>query len=316
MADDNRYARRSAPARRRSISLFQPYVPEDFDSFWAEAVAEARAVPLNFRRSQRKEFDSPTHFVETLEFTGVAGDTLHGWIAYPVGARRLPSFLWIPPYGRESVLPNQYGTREGFASMSLNFFGESAFHQEKYRIERGYFADGVGEPKTWVFRSMLQNLLIALRVLQAQAEVDETRIATMGLSQGAGMAIWAGALSPIVKAAVADMPFLGYMPATLDRIAHRYPTKELIDYIEDFPIRRQMVMNTISYFDTINFATRCNKPTLLSYGTKDPAVRSESVEAILAALPGEKGMITYDWGHDWHPDMVQNNRQWLLDKLS
>jgi hypothetical protein len=22
-------------------------------------------------------------------------------------------------------------------------------------------------------------------------------------------------------------------------------------------------------------------------------------------------MVEYDWGHDWHPDMIENNREWL-----
>ena len=31
--------------------------------------------------------------------------------------------------------------------------------------------------------------------------------------------------------------------------------------------------------------------------------------------PREKNLVEYDWGHDWHPEMVENNRRWLLDHL-
>ena len=57
--------------------------------------------------------------------------------ARPGRSRRAPGFVWIPPYGRESLLPNAYGTREGFVSLSFNFFGHEAFHQEKYVTARG-----------------------------------------------------------------------------------------------------------------------------------------------------------------------------------
>lgn len=294
------------------MSLAEPYVPDDFDEFWAETADEARRVPLNFHRSLHNDYPLDGFKVERISFDSVAGTRVSGWFAYPEGVRRSPSFVWVPPYGRESLLPNEYGTRAGMASMSFNLHGHDAFHQEKYLPARGYFASGASRPGTWIFRTMLQHVYIGLRVLQAQIEVDEDRIGVAGLSQGAGLSIWAGAHCPIVKAVVADFPFLAAMPNTLSRNAYRYPLKELVDFMEREPLGRETVMHTLSYFDTLNQATRCKVPTLVSQGLKDPAVRPETVQAVYQALPGIKELVTYDWGHDWHPDMVETNRQWLL----
>jgi len=290
-----------------------PYVPEDFDDFWQEAVAEAYAAPLDYRRSLVNAYDWPGFEVKSLTFRSVGGRALHGWIAYPPGARRLPSFLWIPPYGRESKLPDAYGTRQGFASLSFNFHGEGPFHQERYVKERGYFAEGAGEPDTWIFRRMLQDCIVATRVLQAQTEADEDRIGAMGMSQGGGLAIWLAAWCPIIKAACADMPFFGDLREVLSRQVYRYPLKELVDFMEDAPLGRMRVHNSIAYFDSINQATRCRRPALVSLGLRDPASRPANVRAIYDALAGEKRLVEYDWGHDWYPAMVDNNRQWLLD---
>lgn len=297
------------------MTEYIPNLPEDFDDFWKETAAEATAVPLNFRRSLSNDFDAPGFKVETLQFSSVGGRVLSGWVAYPPGARRLPAFLWIPPYGRESVLPDSYGTREGFVSMSFNFFGHEAFHQEKYVPARGYFGEGAGSPYTWVFRRMFQDALIAAKVLQAQLEVDEDRVGSMGMSQGGGMSIWLGAWSPIVKAVCADMPFLAGMNQTLSRPVYRYPLKELLDFAENVPVGEAQVLNTVSYFDTINAATRCTRPTQVSLGLKDPAARPDAVRGVYNALPGQKALQIYDWGHDWHPDMIANNRNWLCDRL-
>jgi cephalosporin-C deacetylase len=313
------------------MSELSPYVPEDFDAFWEQTMAEANAVKLDYRRggergagygvplsefaqSPASNLPSPaSHLVERIDFQGMTG-RVSGWLAYPEGARRLPAFLWVPPYGRESLLPNQYGTREGFVSMSLNFHGLDAFHQEKYQTDRGYFAQGADDPETWIFRRMFQDAAIALRVLQAQVEVDEDRIAAMGMSQGAGIAIWLGAHSPIVKAVAADMPFLSAINHTLTKTVYRYPLKEVRDFMDGIPLGEARVLNTLSYFDTMNQATRCRVPTQVSFGLKDPACRPETVKAVYEALPGEKRLIEYDWGHDWHPDMVKNNREWLSEK--
>ncbi len=296
------------------MSNHLPYVPEDFDAFWAQTTEEANAVKLDFHRSLSNDYDLPGFRVETIDFQGMTG-RVQGWIAYPEGARRLPGFVWVPPYGRESLLPNQYGTREGFVSFSFNFHGLGAFHQEKYAIDRGYFSEGADDPETWIFRRMLQDAFIAARVLQAQIEVDEERIGVMGMSQGAGISIWLGAHCPIIKAVCADMPFLSDISETILNTVYRYPLKELRDFMDNIPLGEARVLNTLSYFDTMNQATRCKVPTHVSLGLKDPACRPDSVRATFEALPGKKDLSIYDWGHDWHPDMVENNRKWLIENL-
>ncbi len=297
------------------MNAFEPDLPEDFEAFWEDAVHEAKTAPLDYHRDLEPASVTDEHVVETLSFRSIDGSARRGWIAFPPAARRLPGFLWLPPYGRESVLPNAYGTRSGFVSMSLNYFGYEAFHQEAYQPARGYFAEGASEPGTWVFRRMFQDAFLAARVLQAQVEVDEDRIGSMGMSQGGGMSIWLGAWCSIVKAVCADMPFLGAMRAALDRNAHRYPMKELIDFAESIPLGMARVVNTVSYFDTMHVATRCLVPTLVSLGLKDPAARPENVEAIFRQLPGIKELRRLDWGHDWHPSMIDANRSWLKTHL-
>jgi cephalosporin-C deacetylase len=297
------------------MSEFHPYLPEDFDSFWADTVAEAYEVRLDYRRSLTNDFHREGFKIEKLSFEGISGRR-NAWLAFPEGARRLPGFIWVPPYGRESLLPNEYGTRPGFTSISLNFHGEDAFHQEKYTTPRGYFAQGSEDPETWIFRRMFQDAVIATRVLQAQIEVDEDRIAAMGMSQGAGISIWLGAQCRIIKAVCADMPFLSVIRHTLQKTVYRYPLKELRDYMDSIPLGEARVMNTLSYFDTMNLATRCTVPCQVSLGLKDPACRPETVRATYEALAGEKRLIEYEGGHDWDPAMVENNLAWLQKNMA
>jgi cephalosporin-C deacetylase len=297
------------------MSAFQPYLPEDFDEFWAPLWQEAHDFRLDYHRSLTNDYNLPGFTVETLHFAVPGGRRLHGWIAYPPGARRYPGFLWIPPYGRESLLPNEFGTRQGFVSMSLNFFGHEAFHQEKYVKERGYFSTGAESPESWMFRQMFLDSMIAMRVLQAQVEVDESRLASIGMSQGAGLSIWLGAWCPLVKVICADMPFLSAVNHQLIHTVHRYPLKELTDFMEEIPVGQERVLNTVAYYDTMNMATRCKVPTQVSLGLRDPAARPDNVRSAYAALACDKKLIEYDWGHDWFPPMIENNRRWLVDHL-
>ncbi|MEO7453890.1 MAG: acetylxylan esterase [Fimbriimonadales bacterium] len=287
-------------------------IPADFDSFWADVATEAGGVEVDFERRPTSYQPLDTHRIELLDFVGAAG-RLHGWVAVPKNVGQSPGFVWIPAYGRESHLPDEYSTREGFVSFSFNFHGHAAFHKEEYKPERGYFSDGVDDPQTWIFRRMAMDCLVAMRVLAAQPEIDAERLAAAGLSQGGGMAIWAGAHSPLVKRVVADLPFLSDMGNTLGKDIYRFPLKELTDYAESSGIGMDAVRRTISYFDTAHQATRLTKPVLVSLGEKDPAVKPASVRAVFAALASEdKRLIEYPTGHDWHPGMIEANREFLI----
>lgn len=310
------------------MSGLAPYIPAGFDDFWHVNVSEAESAPLDYQIAHEPTRPIPTHSgqtdpgtitsnheIRTLTFRGIGGETLNGWFAFPETTEPAPAFLWIAPYGRESVMPNQYGTREGFASLSFNFFGADAFLQEKYSPRRGYFSEGVLDRSTWVFRTMFRNAVIASRVLADLPQIDPRRIGSMGMSQGGGMSIWLGAWVERIKVVCADMPFLGAMHETLLKNVYRYPLKELMDYMAGIPGGQERVLETISYFDTLNQAARCTKPTLVSVGLKDPAVKPAQARAIYEALPGAKRLIDYDWGHDWHPDMVLNNQAWLTEHM-
>jgi cephalosporin-C deacetylase len=299
------------------MTPLRPNPPEDLDEFWANLVGEAMDAPLDMSRSRESAPVGSSHHVETIRFRGTDGGERHGWFALPESSsRNLPAFLWIPPYGRWSMMPNEYGTRPGYASLSFNLHGEEAFHEEKYKPARGYFAEGVDSPDHYVFRRIAQDCIIALRLLHAQIEVDESRVAASGMSQGGGISIWLGAYTNLIKTVVADMPFIAGTEWIFEQKAIRYPLKELVDYAERTPLGKEQMLYTLSYFDTLNIATRCKLPTRLTLGEKDPAVKPEQVRAVYEALPGEKELEKLPGGHDWHPEMVEGTLRWFDQHLS
>ncbi len=299
------------------MSGLEPYGPPGFDDFWLETLKEAQSRPVDFSLSEQASVVAPDHRILILGFKGADGTQRHGWIAVPkTGSGPYPGFLWLPPYSRWSMLPNEYGTRPGYVSLSFNFFGEAPFHREDYKPERGYFAEGVADKSTWVFRRMFQDAAIAQQVLENLPMVDPNQIAAAGMSQGGGIAIWLAAYEPKVKAVVADMPFLAGMPWVLGSNVYRYPLKELTDVAFASSRSEAEVRATLAYFDTINLATRCKAPTRLTLGLRDPAVKPEQVRAVFNALAGEKELQEIDWGHDWHPEMVTGAKDWLDRWLS
>ena len=295
--------------------LQEPYLPEGFEAFWEDTVREADLADLDYSRSAQSEVSRDGFQIDLIDFKGVNGDLLHGWFAFPTDAMMTPGFVWLAPYGRSSMTPNEYGTRAGFCSLSFNYFGEPAFHEEEYEPSRGYFAEGIGSPETWVFRRMFQDSVIAARVLAELEETNAQRIGAMGMSQGGGIAVWMGAMCRQVKAVCADLPFCAARPVVFSRKIKRYPLKELFDWWGDDTGKRKAAMDTMAFFDTVNLATECKVPTLVTVGLKDPAVKPFEVSSVYEALAGEKRLDEIDGGHDWHESMLERNREWLAEHL-
>lgn len=290
--------------------LLKPYVPPGFEPFWRETTEQAFAAPLDWQRNEQSEFKSDSHSIEIFSFRGIDGATRHGWLASP-DLEIAPGMIWLAPYSRWSILPNEYGTRAGMASISFNFHGESAFHREDYSPSRGYFAEGALDKNTWIFRRMYQDALIVTRLFESLPQVKSDQLTAAGMSQGGGMAIWLGAWCKLIKAVVADEPFLGAMPFVLTAKAFRYPLKELTDLAFSSPENESKVRETLSYFDTLNQAAFCERPTRVTLGLKDPAVKPDQVRAIYEALPGKRQIEEIDWGHDWHPRMIEGAAEFL-----
>lgn len=291
-------------------------MPADLESFWRETTDEARSAPLDVSGPFPSSRDTDSHRVDVLSYRGMGGTERHAWMATPHGAAR-GAFLWVPPYSRWSMAPNQYGTREGYVSLSPNLLGEEAFHEETYTPARGYFAEGAASPRQWIFRHLYQDCVLALRALQTLTDFDYDRTGTMGMSQGGGISVWLGAWSGMVGAVVADMPFLGLINQVLaEDKAFRYPLKELVDWREASAERPTQLVRTLSYYDTASQAAFCRVPTLVTLGLKDPAVKPLQAEAVYEALPGTKELVKMDWGHDWHPSMVERNLGWLDGHLA
>ncbi|MCH7903143.1 MAG: acetylxylan esterase [Armatimonadetes bacterium] len=298
------------------MTLQAPYLPDDFSSFWRGTVDEADDAPTDFQRTRQQTVKQLGLTIDLIEFPGVKGDLLQGWFAYPESGEGSNGFLWLTPYGRSSMQPNQYGTRSGFCSLSFNHHGESAFYEQEYKPEHGYFADGIADPETWVFRRLFQDSFIAVKVLLAQEEVFGSGVSANGFSQGGGLAIWLGAMHPAVRCVVADMPFGAARPHVFNKDIRRYPLKEVSDWMAQSDEHRRKAMRTMSYFDTVNLATVCDVPTLVARGLRDPAVKSYEVMSVFEALPGEKKLVEVDCGHEWHASMVERNREWMRKQFS
>ncbi len=259
--------------------------PPDFREFWQRLIDEASGRPLEFR--MRRDGRPSRRGVETwvVQYTGLAGKTIHGWYAAPAGARRSPAILYLSGYGARPVSAPVGLAGRGWAALAIDVRGNPV-DRVRPRPFEDYCIEGIESPDTYVYREIVGHALRALDFLLSREEVDPDRIAVVGVSEGGGIAILLGALSPAVAAAAADAPMLVDFPLSLR--AASWPYTEIARLMNQRPELRGPIASTLRHFDAVNFAPDVHCPILLSIGLLDRVSLPAAVFGLYNVLPEPK----------------------------
>jgi cephalosporin-C deacetylase len=278
--------------------------PPDFDAFWQRTLAETRAQPLNARFALA---DFGLRTVETYDvtFNGYGGQPIKGWLILP--RRRtstLPCVVEFIGYGGGRSYPTSWllWSAAGYAHLVMDTRGQGSAwsHGDTPDPETegsnphypGFMTRGILRPETYYYRRVFTDACRAVEAAQAFEDVDPARIAVTGASQGGGIAIAVAALSPAVKVAMPDVPFLCHFrrAATLTDVN---PYLELQRYLMAHRDQVDQVFATLSYFDGMNFAARAQAKALFSVALMDDVCPPSTVFAAYNHWAGEKAIRVY-----------------------
>ncbi len=296
-----------------AVLLKRPSPPADFEAFWQAVVAENETLSLVVERVHIPDDDLPTHRVERVRWLGADGKGREGWLAVPkTQPKPMPAVLYLPGYGVSTVPIGENTAFEQHITFSINLHGYAVVPNVPYSPELGYFTQGIETPQTYVYRRIMLDCLLAMRVLASLPEVDANQLVVAGrpVSRRTRCArrrtrrSSPGSWSPRRSARSASR----YL---LVRPAWRYPLKEFSDYCEAHKVSSEQLLATLQYFDGVNHAPYVRVPTQLSLALKDPGIRAPVVFSLYDALPQPKRLLIYEeLGHDWTPEMRPRLEEW------
>ena len=284
-------------APERYISKVQK--PTDFDEFWKGVLEQASNIPLEPRvvhdplRSS-EETDVYQVFYNSLDWVRIVG-----WYCLPKKRNGpLPGVLQVPGYLMEPPVPKDWA-KKGYAAFSAAPRGKLRSNRQFNPGYPGLLTYSIVDRNTYSYRGFYVDTWRAIDFLLTRDEVDPDRIGVTGHSQGGGLAITTAAMRSQVKAAAAGAPYLcGFMDAI--ELTHTYPYQEIDDYLRLHPERRQVVEETLAYFDGINFADKIRCPIIVSIGLQDNVCPPETGYTVFNAVgSSSKKLYPYDGhGHD------------------
>ncbi|PVE96907.1 acetylxylan esterase [Microbacterium sp. TPD7012] len=301
----------------------QQHEPEDFDSFWAETLAASAQFPLNVRFA-RVDARLTNINVYDFSFAGFDGQTVRGWLLVPTGSDQLlPTTVKFVGYGggRGHILENLVWPSAGFAHVVMDTRGQGGVRRIGATPDTsiagpstpGFMTRGIDSPFNYYYRRLIVDAVRCVAATRELPMVDTSRIAAVGRSQGGGLALAVAGLDPELGALVSQVPFLCDM-SRATRITNDAPYSEIVQFLATYRSDSPRVLEVLSYFDGVNFASRAQAPAWFSAGLMDSTCPPSTVFGAFHRYGGEKDMMI--WKYNGHEGGDFDDEQRALDALN
>jgi cephalosporin-C deacetylase len=283
--------------------------PRDFDAFWRRTLSAAAKHALD-ATFELVDVGFKTVEVFDATFRGYGGQPIKGWFVLPrTRAGKVPCVVEYIGYGGGRNQPTDwlFWASAGYAHFVMDTRGQGSTWSNGDTPDPepegsgpqvpGFMTRGIGSPETYYYRRVFTDAVRAVEAAMGHPSVDKDRIAVTGGSQGGGIAVAAAGLSPHVKVAMPDVPFLcHYRRAT--EMVNTYPYMEIANYCKTHRDKVERVFGTLSYFDGVNLAARAKARALFSVGLMDDICPPSCVFAAYNHYKGPKDIRV--WRYNYH----------------
>lgn len=279
-----------------SPEKIRPYtqIPADFGDFWNKNKAELAKVPLIYTKELVKEYctDQMDCYLVKLQ-VNERGQAIYGYLFYPKHAKEAscPVVLCPPGAGIKTIkepLRHKYYAEHGCIRFEIEIHGlnpkmptedfkdiSNAFNGK----ENGYLNNGLDNRDNYYMKRVYMACIRSIDLLVSLPEWDGRNVVVQGGSQGGALALVAAGLDPRVTACIANHPALSDMAGYMAGRAGGYPHFFRVAGM-DTPDK----LNTMAYYDVVNFARSIKVPTRMTWGYNDdvcPPTTSYAVYNVL-----------------------------------
>ncbi len=273
------------------------YREKDYESFWNGTLKKIEELPLNVKGGK---IDYPVRKMEVRELTyeGLDGTEISTWLILPPEARRakVPVIISYHGAGGSKGEPENYSNwiLMGVAVIAIDYRLQGGKTGTKTGFgwsSSEWLAMGILDREdSYIFR-MITDSLGAVKLARETKEIDGTKIAIAGGSQGGGMALAVAAFDSSVKLCMADVPSNCWLEKRV--FGRSGGGNQIAEFIRKHPEKLGQVMKTLSYVDNLNSAERIKCPVLISCGLKDPVCPADTAYAVYNKIKSKKKMIPY-----------------------
>ncbi|RRD92096.1 acetylxylan esterase [Bacteroides heparinolyticus] len=311
-----------------SPEKIRPYtqIPADFGDFWNKNKAELAKVPLIYTKELVKEYctDQMDCYLVRLQ-VNERGQAIYGYLFYPKHAKEAscPVVLCPPGAGIKTIkepLRHKYYAEHGCIRFEIEIHGlnpkmptedfkdiSNAFNGK----ENGYLNNGLDNRDNYYMKRVYMACIRSIDLLVSLPEWDGRNVVVKGGSQGGALALVAAGLDPRVTACIANHPALSDMAGYMAGRAGGYPHFFRVAGM-DTPDK----LNTMAYYDVVNFARSIKVPTRMTWGYNDDVCPPTTSYAVYNVLQCPKEALITPINEHWtSEDTEYGHLTWMLNHL-
>lgn len=291
--------------------------PADFDSFWDKTLEELAKVEPNFKVTELPDSARDNRRVFAIEMKSLGNLTVRGWMTIPDTKnkrKKFPVLLGLPGY--QVDLKPMFGSDEDLAIVVLNVRGQGNSRDKIRTLRDDYIFTGLEDKSRYVMRGAIMDCVRMVDFIFSREELDHDNIMVSGGSMGGFLSMATAALDHRIKLCSAQNPILCDVKALPGKV--EWPLRDLNRYARiNRGLTLDKLLDNLSYFDTKNFATRIQCPTLVGIGLLDHLAPPDNEYTAFNNLPVKKHMIIFrDLGHEVALYYKEYEGRWMRDTFA
>ncbi|MDR3262437.1 MAG: acetylxylan esterase [Tannerella sp.] len=285
--------------------------PQDFDTFWTNAIEEARKTPLDAQLTLLPEKCTSTQNVYEVGFQNERpGSRIYAILTVPKKPGKYPAILQVPGAGIRPYNGANYG--DEIISLEIGIHGISVtLPQQVYSsLSNGALKDypsvNKNDRNAHYYKRVYLGCVRAVDLIYSLPEFDGQTVGVTGGSQGGALSIVTAGLDARIRFLAPFYPALcdyaGYLKGRAGGWPHYFRTAK--------PAPNEV--ETLAYFDVVNFARRVKAPGLYSWGFNDVTCPPTSMYAAYNVIQAPKELKLFlNTGHWTYPEQGVLFREWL-----
>jgi cephalosporin-C deacetylase-like acetyl esterase len=291
-------------------------LPDDFARFWEGAVAANAGLPMDPIVTPMPEASTRTVDVYLVSLQNHRrGERMYGYLCVPKAPGKYPVLMSPPGAGVRRGIPSTTYADNGFISFSYEIHGidprlDAATYSDIARALGSYQTNNMDDRDTYYYKKVYLGCVRAIDYLVSHPQFDGKNVMVTGGSQGGALTMVTAGLHPRVTALAAFYPALcdieGYLHGRAGGWPHMF--NEAGRAVNATPEK----INTVRYYDVVNFARRIKAPGWYCWGFNDnvcpPTSTYSALNVITAPVETE---ITPNVGHWRYRESDQNSIAWL-----
>lgn len=296
-------------------------MPKDFEAFWRAEIEKNQKIDMLPQLDLVPEKCTPKVKVYSASFQSFSkGSRIYGTLCVPASYDgKCPAILIVPGAGCRSRKGYYTEAEKGFVTFEVGIHGiptvladERIYETLKQGSLQNYPSANVDDKDKYYYKRVFVSCARAVDFLASLDFVDAERIGVMGGSQGGALTITTSYLNPKVKAGAA------FYPAMCDLTGYLHDQGNAWPYLfKNKKLATKERLETVKYYDVVNFARGVQQPMWVSYGYNDLVVCPTSIQGAINQMPVAPEVMIVPQSRHWtYPEQDNARSEWMMKQLT